>query len=643
MENPFLKRVTEFLRDDEAFLAIVSPEPVKLFLSKPGKRGVLYDRLVFVRGTPGSGKTTLARLFEYPTLDALLRNRNIDAHRYLVATLVDCQAIARDVPQIVGFRLTMENDYRNFWEFPYPDDLKLSLMHTLIQARAVLGWINNLTSSGIALEKIKIIPRKASETATETIGGTDAEGLRERARAVELALYNIIGALIAPEMSHLEKDSTTAYHPFDIIDRFSVEVGVEEDRKTLELRPLLILDDAHILHPKQFDALQRWLMRRELSLARWILTRLDVMHAQEALATITEDRSERFQLPGVTVTRETTEIMLQSSVEDRRGQRLAFRKMSKDMANRYLGKMPLFANRDLTKLSDLLSTVAESVSASKQKELVASLVTTQDKLGITEARRLALIYIVDAYQPGNKTSPPDIRLAMLKVLMNRYSKRVPQRGLFEGEDPEPSKPLIADSTVYDAARIHLFHEYGRPYYVGIDDLCDASSENAEQFLHLAAGLVEDVAARLIRSRPPSLDASTQHKRLREMAGEAIERWNFPQYQTVRYMVTKLAERCLTTSLAPNAPLGAGANAYGILQQEFDGIPAKFPDLARVLQFAIAYNAFTIVPRYECKGEEWCLLELGGLVILKHGLTLKRGGFLEGTVIELAGLVRESEQ
>src|SRR5205085_11342769 len=104
--------------------------------------------------------------------------------------------------------------------------------------------------------------------------------------------------------------------------------------------------------------------------------------------------------------------------------------------------------------------------------------------------------------------------------------------------------------------IHLLHDYDRSYYIGIDDLCDASSENAEQFLHLAAGLVDDVAARLIRSRPPSLDAVTQHKRLRQMAEQAIDRWNFPQYQMVRHVVTRLAERCLANSLAPNAPLGA---------------------------------------------------------------------------------------
>lgn len=403
----------------------------------------------------------------------------------------------------------------------------------------------------------------------------------------------------------------------------------------------MILDDAHVLHPAQFEGLQRWLMRRELPISRWILTRLDVMHASEALARITEDRDETVQIPGVTVTRETTEIMLQSSVEDRRGQRSAFRKMAKDMARRYLRKMPLFSDRDLLNLSDLLNTESEAISPAKQKELEAGVRAAQDKLSVTDARRRALTEIVDAYGLS-KPLLPDVQFAMLKVLMNRYSKRIPQHSLFE-EDPEPAKPLAADSTVYEAARIHLLHEYGRPYYIGIDDLCDASSENAEQFLHLAAGLVDDVAARLIRSRSPSLDAATQNKRLRQIAEEAIDRWNFPQFQVVRHLVTKLADRCLANTLVPNAPLGAGANAYGIVQSEFDKIPEKYPDLARVLQFAIAYNAFTLVPRYECKGQEWCLLELGGLVILKHGLTLKRGGFIEGTAEEIHNSVRETRQ
>ena len=61
MANPFEKRATEYLRDDEAFLAVVTPEPLATFFKKPAKEERLYDRLTMIIGTPGSGKTTLAR------------------------------------------------------------------------------------------------------------------------------------------------------------------------------------------------------------------------------------------------------------------------------------------------------------------------------------------------------------------------------------------------------------------------------------------------------------------------------------------------------------------------------------------------------------------------------------------------------
>ena len=79
MENPFLKRAAEFLRDPEAFLAIVSPEPARVYLA-PHANDALYDRLVQIRGTPGSGKTTLSRLFAYPTLATLLRNKDLSSY-----------------------------------------------------------------------------------------------------------------------------------------------------------------------------------------------------------------------------------------------------------------------------------------------------------------------------------------------------------------------------------------------------------------------------------------------------------------------------------------------------------------------------------------------------------------------------------
>ena len=156
MENPFLRRATEFLRDDEAFLAIVSPEPVTYFLRGPGKHGTLYDRLVLVRGTPGSGKTTLARR-EFPTLCALLRNQSFAGHKDLDAALTSCGAIEDDLPKILGCRFPLETDYRDFWEFPYSDELKSNLMTALLQAGSSCMVSSPAQSAGIPPQDVKLI------------------------------------------------------------------------------------------------------------------------------------------------------------------------------------------------------------------------------------------------------------------------------------------------------------------------------------------------------------------------------------------------------------------------------------------------------------------------------------------------------
>src|SRR5262249_16963702 len=151
---------------------------------------------------------------------------------------------------------------------------------------------------------------------------------------------------------------------------------------------------------------------------------------------------------------------------------------------------------------------------------------------------------------------------------------------------------------------------------------------AEQFLQLAAKLVETSATQIIRTKPASLTATTQHQILRKRGDQIIEGWNFPQHLLVRRLVTAIALRCAEVTALPNGWLTP--NAFGIKQEEFDGLPDSHPGLAHVLQFAVAYNAVTLVPHYPCKNKEWCLIELGGMVILKHGLTLKRGGFVEST-------------
>lgn len=636
MDNPFQKRASEHLRDEEAFLAVVSPEPVTFFLRSRGQTGTLYDRLLFMQGTPGSGKTTLARLFEYPALTALLRNRSSSGYQSLAGALAECGGIKDDSPTVLGCRLPMETDYRDFWEFPYNETLKVGLLTTFVQSRAVLAWFRHLAASGVDASRTRIIPRPDAVTAVEAIGGISGEGVLARARAVEAAVYDVVGALIAPKETELSQTVTGAYRPFDVIERIQIESG-EFERPTLLLHPLVILDDANVLHPSQFRALEHWLARRELRIARWMIARFDILLPQEALAAVTEDRSDRDDFPGLTASRDIEVVLLQSS-GPRREQRTAFRRMAKDMAGRYLQKHPLLGPRRLVVLSDLLSDQEEIISPSAIRELSDSVTAAQRRLRVADTRRSAFEEEVDAFRVAGRPVASDVRLAMISVLLHRYDRRRKEGATLFDANPEPSRPIVANTGVYDAARLHLLHRFGRPYYYGIDDLCDSSSENAELFLQLSAILVDAIATQVIRSKGPQLNAGTQHRLLRQRAEWIIGRWSFPYFQEVRRLVRAIGKKCVEVTLEPNGWLTP--NSYGIAQEEFDSLAEKHPELARVLQFAVAYNAVLVVPNYKQGSKTWCLLELGGMMILTEGLSLKRGGFIEGDAQELASMLEE---
>ena len=135
-----------------------------------------------------------------------------------------------------------------------------------------------------------------------------------------------------------------------------------------------------------------------------------------------------------------------------------------------------------------------------------------------------------------------------------------------------------------------------------------------------------------------LTATAQHRLLQTRATEILNEWDFPACDVVRRLADGIAEQCVTKSIEGNASLNGGANAFGIPQDEFDKIPAKDETLARTLQLGVAYNAFVLVPNYHVKKRIWCLIELGGILLLHHGLTLKRGGFLERRAADLVDLL-----
>src|ERR1700730_4778599 len=245
MDNPFERRATEQVRNEEAFLSLVSPEPITTHLRKFGATGQLYDRLVIVLGTPGSGKTTMAKLFEFPMVSILLRNSSSQAHRALLTALSECGSIQNGSPTVLACRLPLESDYREIWELPYSEEFKDALLKAIVQARAILGWFRHLSRTGISPDKVQVLTTGGSDAAFEAIGGFSGDVVLRKAQEVERAVYRVVGSLLPPEQKDLDPQVTQAYRPFDVIDRFLIPFG--DGLQNLEIRPLIVLDDAHTL------------------------------------------------------------------------------------------------------------------------------------------------------------------------------------------------------------------------------------------------------------------------------------------------------------------------------------------------------------------------------------------------------------
>jgi len=205
MDNPFERRATEQVRNEEAFLALISPDPISTYLGKYGASGQLYDRLVIIIGTPGSGKTTMAKLFEYPMVMALLRNSASQSHRALLTALAECGCIRDGVPTVLTSRLSLESDYREIWEFPYPEEFKDGLLKALLQARTILGWFRHLERTGVDPSKVEIVTTGASHAAAEAIGGISGDKVVRRAQEVESEIYRVVGALLPLVLTNWEK------------------------------------------------------------------------------------------------------------------------------------------------------------------------------------------------------------------------------------------------------------------------------------------------------------------------------------------------------------------------------------------------------------------------------------------------------
>ena len=634
MDNPFKKRRTELITDRRTLLSLVSSVPFEEFFEHEKKQ--LLEKLTLVVGTPGCGKTTIAQVVEFESLYNLCLDTASPINRTLVDVLTGHELIKDGLPAILGHRLAMSTNFRDIWELPYSDQTRLALLRAFLQSKAVLGWFNQLDVMGVSMEYVEIEMSANSESVFTTTGAGRAEDFREYARSIELAIFRVVTSLVPPDEKDMaENFLNTRYDVFEVLRGFRVRrwpgsPDAPADANVV-LRPMIIVDDAHELHPTQFTQLRDWLKTKAMGVSRWLMCRPDIVSADDYREALAKDTiAEEDMQPGSIRDRDYIMKLMQLGTAKR------FKHVATDIASRYIASIPEFRRRGISDLKPLLNhTSAAELAPGVYRQLEERV----EKLAQEAHFSKALVESLHARVREDALA--DESLAALRILIYREKNKTPQIDLL-GDDELLDEPITDDkkinSTVLEGARVQLMHEFERPYYFGMDKLIAASNWNIEQFVRLAGTLVDELLARVIRNREPYLAPKAQHVALVGQAKQAMADWDFPFNGVVHALVKEIATQCLAKTLQGNAPLGAGANAIGIPQEEMDAVLRRDGRLARVLHFAFAYNALMFVPGYRCKGKVWCLLELGALPSLAYGLTLNRGGFIESTLRKLQAMV-----
>jgi hypothetical protein len=242
----------------------------------------------------------------------------------------------------------------------------------------MLGLIRNLTTNKTrTIREIEFIPRANYEAHLEQIGGLSAVGIRDRALAVQRAIYSVGAGLRAPSLDDLPTDATAPYAPFDAIKGIRIDWKGEP----IELNPLIMLDDVHGLHHEQLEAMFGVLSHREMKFGRWLMMRLDALSLGAVRrSSATQPTHNR------AIGRDFVDIRMQGD-EKKDVSRRQFRAMARDMAKRYLPMLEGLRNRNATDIDRLVPSEPPALSAGQIKELAGRVDKDQRTLGIGTSRR----------------------------------------------------------------------------------------------------------------------------------------------------------------------------------------------------------------------------------------------------------------
>lgn len=598
--------------DTSLFLPLYCPNLLKLLLpddlSAPAK-------LLVLRGSPGSGKSSLLRLFETETLLAVHHRRTNVSEQALLERLTSLGVLNNFGPLALGIYIDCDSSLREIANLPL-GEANAKVLNAMLDVRIISGFLRSIRSIIAAnllpkeMETIQLAPLPSQETPPvifskpQTLSSLSAECEKIEAD-FGILLNGFPGDPIPPSIQPHTKVFSLSFLSYQ-----------KQNVQALEhLVPLVMLDNLHELYPDQRQQILNDFLTRS-GLPRWIALRKHVLELEQLIS-----------LEGAKDNRDYREVDLDGFFGNLSTS--SFKSFIADVAKRRLSQSNSLQQYSISSDFKMLLRKADDIVPKEKVE--------KGLKEISERFSQLNKHLVQQSQAISKFSTDDSisvkELADLEGQLIKAERKARQKQPVLFPELLPVEPL--DAKTQGAAELFAARRFRLPYYHSFDVLAEVANGNVDQFLTIAGVMIDKLIFRAELGKDIVLSAQDQQDLLQEEAKkyyQSLEKLLNHGF-AIRQLVDNLGLFFQEVTERANAPIAPGVNGFGIeyalLRSELAkrGGDNKLAVLRSVLTTAVANNVFSCrLTKQGQAGSLKIVIYLNRILCVKFSLPLGFGGF-----------------
>ncbi len=571
--NPFKLRASEKIESDSTFLRIYSPVILEDFAEKH-KEQKLWNDVLFIRSSPGAGKSSLLRIFEPITLVTLFNNKSNPSLKDLREYLKRIEVMDNNQIRLLGVSLHCNRNYEILEDLPIDDIKKKRFFFALINARIILATLRGLLSLKSLkfpedLDKINFdYPNPSADTAAISFPCTGSQ-LYKWAENIESRVYKALDSFLP--IDQIQPEGHTELFTFSLVANSKIYIDGDE----IKIRILFMFDDTHKLSLGQREFLLKYIIEQRKNYNIWISERLEALTDKENLRSYLE--------------RDYNEINLESIWQKKESK---FKSIVTNIANR----RAQISTEDVPEFDQNLADSLNEAVYKDDFEKAFNVILKRIELFSKQTRKF-----VDwtKYLKSADLSPLErLSLARATEILVHKNLTQPQTTM----DMELSeKELLAgiNSTIHNASEYFISQEFKLPYYYGFDRVIQVSSYNIDQFLQFSSELYEGMLSNRLSTRSSVITPEEQQKIIKRVVNE---KWNelgrlIPFPEQVKKFLQKFHEYAMKETNRSTIPYAPGVTGFALkepseLKLINDGFwldDALYQPLVNVLSTCISFN------------------------------------------------------